>query len=508
MAPISRRQFMKTAAASTLAAKISLSTTSALARYRSHDEFVEQDALGMAQLIKSGEISQREAVEIVIRRIEAIDPIINALSTRTFERALERADMIPKDSTFAGMPILIKDMIDVGGVRRTDGSRLNLTNVPKRNVRYIDGVEEAGFNILGMTNVPEFAQLGLLTNNSAFGATMNPWDLSKSAGGSSGGAASAVASGMVPLAHGTDGGGSNRFPASFQGLFGIKPSRGRMLSGEADGNHGPFKTNQSISRTVRDSAALFDHTEDKSGSLFQPVGMVSGPGKGRLRIGIAFDIEGAVKTEKSVRTALAETAMLLQGLGHEVEEVSYPINAAEFFENFTNAFLRQFGFVAGLAESLSGVSARESGLLDPFTASIIGYGAAITDEQQTVAMQYLQLVAPMFQAVFDKYDLLLSPVAPVASIEAGALKPTDSFNSHTRAFLEDRMGFCAPVNVSGHCAMSVPLYWDPDSGLPIGSMFHAATGDDRLLYELAYELEEARPWKHNWAPYSAKYIPV
>ncbi|WP_417672351.1 amidase [Roseibium sp.] len=507
--PINRRQFLQSSVSAGVIAAGAVSIPKPVdAKPRQLDEFIDHDALGMAQLIKSKEISRTEAVEIVIRRIEALDPIINAITTKTYERALEKAETIPLDSTFAGMPILIKDMIDVGGVRRTDGSRMNLTNVPAKNVKYIDGVESAGMNILGMTNVPEFAQLGIVTNNSAFGVTKNPWDLSKSAGGSSGGAGAAVAAGIVPLAHGTDGGGSNRYPPCFQGLFGVKPSRARMLPGEADGGHGPFKTNQAISRTVRDSAALFNETEDKSGAVFEPVGRVTEPSKRRLKIGYAPDIAGAMQTEPEVRAVQEATVALLEDLGHQVEEIAYPLNSAEFFESFTNAFLRQFGFVAGLAEKISGRSAAQSGLLDPFSASIIGFGASITDDQQAQAMEYLKTVPVAYARTFESFDLILSPVTPVLSIDADALKPTDSFNPYTRKFLEDRMSFGAPVNVSGHCAMSVPLNWAPDTGFPIGSMFQAATGDDRLLYELAFELEAARPWKDKWAPYSAKYIPV
>lgn len=504
---MTRRGFLASVSAAGLAVGLN-SFPQAQARTRAVDEFIDYDALGMAGLIKAKEISRTEAVEIVIRRIEALDPIINAITTKTYDRALEKAETIPLDSTFAGMPILIKDMIDVGGVRRTDGSRLQLTNVPAENVEYIDGVEAAGMNILGMTNVPEFAQMGIITNNSAFGATKNPWDLSKSAGGSSGGSGSAVAAGIVPLAHGTDGGGSNRYPPCFQGLLGMKPSRARMLPGEANGEHGPFKTNQAISRTVRDNAALFNETEEKSGAVFEPIGLVTGPSKRRLRIGYAPDMAGAMKTEPEVRAAQEATVALLQELGHQVEEIIYPLNSEEFFESYTNAFLRQFGFIAGLAEKISGKSAAQSGLLDPFSASIISFGASITDEQQVEAMEYLKTVPVAYVRTFETFDMILSPVTPVLSIEADGLKPTDSFNPYKRKFLEDRMSFGAPVNVSGHCAMSVPLNWDPASGFPIGSMFQAATGNDKMLYELAFELEAARPWKDMWAPYSVKYIPV
>lgn len=471
------------------------------------DEFIDYDALGMAELIKAGQISAREAVEITIRRIEAVEPIVNAVTTRTYERAFEKAETISMDTTFAGVPILIKDMIDVGGVRRTDGSRMMLSNVPAENVPYIDGVEAAGMNIIGMTNVPEFAQLGIITNNSAFGATRNPWDLSISALGSSGGAATAVSSGMVPLAHGTDGGGSNRLPTGAQGLFGVKPSRARMMPGEAGGVHGPFKTNQAISRTVRDSAALFVHTEDPNGP-YPRIGEVTGPSTNRLRIGFALTLDGGKSVHPSVVAAQENTVQLLRDLGHEVVEVAIPTNALEFFENFNGAFLGQFGVVADQARAIAGTNARDSGLLDTFTASLIEYGSNIPAEVQAAGLEYLATVPGLYAEVFSEIDLLLSPCMPFLSIDANALSPDSIVNESVINFLQAGLSYTAPVNVSGHAAMSVPLNWDPETGLPIGSMFQAATGNDRMLYELAFELEEARPWKDRWAPYSCKYIPV
>lgn len=481
---------------------------SAPPRLRQHDELIDFDALGLAGLIKKKEISANELTEVIIRRIEAIEPIINTITTRTFERARKRAPKISSESTFAGVPILIKDMIDVGGVRRTDGSRLWLTNVPEKNVAYIDGVEAAGMNILGMTNVPEFAQLGVVTNNSAFGLSRNPWDLSKSTLGSSGGSAAAVAAGIVPLAHGTDGGGSNRLPSSANGLFGMKPSRERMLSGEADGGHNPFKTNQAISRTVRDSAALFNETEDKSGRKFEPVGLVGGPAKRRLKIGFAANIEGGMKIEAGVRNAMESSAKLLEEMGHEVIEVAMPINSDEFFSNYNGAFLRRFGVFAEMAADLSGVPAERSNLLDPWTVSLIAYGATITEEQEKKGLEYLAQVPAFFETLFEKIDVLMSPVMPVVSVGGNELRPVDRVNDSLLEFLQHRMAFTAPTNVAGIPAMSVPLHWDQHSGLPVGTMFQGALGDDRTLYELAFELELARPWKSKWAPYSAKYIPV
>ncbi len=503
-----RRKVLKGAAAYLLAsAAIPASVQEVNSAPKLHDQFIDYDALGMAELIKNGEISSVEAVELTIRRIEAVEPIVNAISTRTYERALENAGKISKDTTFAGFPILIKDMIDVGGVRRTDGSRMMLTNVPAKNVKYIDGVETAGLNIIGMTNVPEYAQLSLVTNNIAFGLSRNPWDLSKSTLGSSGGAAAAVASGMIPMAHGTDGGGSNRMPACAQGLFGMKPSRARMLSGEADGKHAPFKTNQVISRTVRDSAAIFAETEDPNGP-FKAVGRISGPSTRRLRIGYASSIAGGGTIEPVVVAAQEATAQLLRDLGHEVVEAAIPINTEEFNYNFSGAFLGLFAPLSNRAKSLSGLDAGKSGLLDPFTASLIEFGASIPALRQAEGLKYLATVPDLFSRTFENVDILLSPVMPFVSLDADALTPEMLVNESVLSLLYAGGSFTAPVNVSGHTAMSVPLNWDDQSGMPVGSMFQAKAGNDGLLYELAFELEGARPWKNIWAPYSVKNIPT
>lgn len=241
--------------AAAAAGTASLSSPPVLGRSRKLDEFIDYDALDLAFLIKKGELKPEELIDVVVRRIEALEPVINSITTITIDRARQRAAKINKKGLFAGVPILIKDMIDVGGVRRTGGSRLLLTNIPAKNVAYIDGIERAGLNILGMTNVPEFAQMGIVTNNTAFGLSRNPWDLAKSMFGSSGGSAAAVAAGILPLVHGTDGGGSNRLPASACGMFGMKLSYGRMLSGEADGKHGVSGQSYGTSKLAANGAS-------------------------------------------------------------------------------------------------------------------------------------------------------------------------------------------------------------------------------------------------------------
>ncbi|MDG2333759.1 MAG: amidase [Myxococcota bacterium] len=464
------------------------------------DEFLNRDALGLAELVKGRELSALELTEIVIRRIEASNPELNFMAAPDFDRARLRAPEMSLDTPFAGVPILIKDMIDVGGLLRTDGSRLNFQNIPKVNVPYIDGLEASGLNILGMTNVPEFASL-VLTANEIFGATRNPWNLEYSTFTSSGGAAAAVASGATPLAHGTDGAGSCRLPASATGLLGMKASRFRMRSGEADGSHDRVKTNQTLSRSVRDSAALLDCTEDKSGQIYPPLGRLKGPDKRRLKIGYAADIPGPVPVESDVRAAQEDAAMLLQDLGHEVIEVAHPIRDIQsFFQGYRAFFAEKTREIGPGIRSMTGKGVLESGLLTPWMASFVEAAADFDSGEMAERSAALDSLPEDFDRAFEGIDVLLTPVSPVACPKLDQASPSDLYSHEAFIALMAHLKFTGPINFGGHPAMSVPLGWD--SSLPIGSHFVAGRGEDAVLYALAYELEEARPWADRWAPHS------
>jgi amidase len=225
------------------------------------DQLIGYDAIGLASLVKSGEVSPKELVEATIRRIESLDGKLNAVVTRTFEQALERAGKIGPQGPLAGVPFLLKDNIDVAGVKTSHGSFVYKNNIPASSAPLVKAHEAAGLIILGKTNMPE---LGLIpsTESNMLGACHNSWDLAHSAGGSSGGSAAAVAAGYLPVAHATDGGGSIRIPASCCGLFGLKPSRRRILSVASDQTE--FMADHCVSRSVRDSALLFSLTQNRS----------------------------------------------------------------------------------------------------------------------------------------------------------------------------------------------------------------------------------------------------
>lgn len=466
------------------------------------DELLEYDALGLAELIRAGDVSAREVLEASIARIEALDGQINALTTRNFARAQERVDQISPETVFAGVPTLLKDLVDYGGVRRTSGSLLYLSNVPKASVEYVDAMERAGLSILGMTNTPEFAS-GALTDNLAFGPTHNPWDLGRNAGGSSGGSAAAVAMGYVPLAHGTDGGGSNRIPAACCGILGMKASRYRQRSGEPDGGHYFLRTHQCLSRTVRDSAALLAVTENPRNQANYPaVGLVEGPSKRRLRIAVSSENAFGEEPAPAVKEVLENTMKLCESLGHHVEQVANPISGEALFQAAEGVMLAGMPRILALVESLTGRPAEEAGILTPATVNMGRYGARLPKDAREKGLAYFSQLNADFGQFFRRYDVWLTPTIPVESPHLDHLAHDTSFDL---AFQRNRqlLGYTVVANGIGAPAMSVPLFHSSATGLPVGSHFMAAPGDDRMLYELAFELEASKPWVQRWAPHSA-----
>ncbi|MEO0976510.1 MAG: amidase [Pseudomonadota bacterium] len=470
------------------------------------DELLDQDTLDLAEMIRGKQISRIELLDVIINRIEASNPTLNFMTTRAYDRARERAQLISDDAPFAGVPFLMKDMVDVGGMLRTDGSKLLEKNVPDKNVLYVDAVEEAGLNIIGMTNVPELASY-IMTDNSLYGPTLNPWNLEYSAYTSSGGAAAAVAAGVMSMVHGTDGAGSNRLPPSATGIFGMKPSRGRKLSGEADGGHDLAKTNQAISRTVRENAALFDLTEDKSGGAFKPVGFVQGPSERRLKIGYVANPRTNVPVEPEVLAAQMSTANLLENLGHEVIEVEFPVDEQQMQENYFAFFAGKVGGLKALVEQVSGKPVLESGLLTRLLASNVEYSVDnYTPADIEAGIAYLKSLSEVFANVFAEIDIMLAPISPVVCPKLDEASYDDLWSDEVANFMMGRLRFTAPINPAGIPAMSVPLNWGATSGMPIGSHFIAGAGNEKTLFELAYELEEARPWRTRWAPFSLKFV--
>lgn len=467
------------------------------------EELVDYDAVGLAELVRKKDITAKELLEDVIRRIESKEGAINALTTRTFERALDRIENNDLSGPLAGVPFMFKDMIDCKGILRTDGSTAALHRVPRASPAYMNAIESSGLNIVAVTNVPEFASL-ITTTNLTFGTTRNPWNLERSPGGSSGGTAAAVAAGYVPMAHGTDGGGSLRLPSSHCGLFGLKPSKYRLHSGEMDGGHDLIKHHHVISRSVRDSAAAFAVTEDKNNEPgYESVGLIGGPSSRRLKIGVTAKGLFDISPDRSGAEALERATRLCADLGHKVFEVEPPlVSGAEFFEHYDTIFLARMPPLIQSIEAATGQRFEETTLVSPYTRSFALASSRLKPDSVEKAHAYFRNLEGVMRDYYGRMDVWLTPTSPSTAPAHNAFSPKADFEDYAQQFRE-AMGYTAIMNPIGAPAMSVPLFWT-DDGLPIGIHFSAAPGQDRSLFELAYELEQARPWQHRWAPHSIK----
>jgi amidase len=453
------------------------------------------DAIETARRIRAGEITAVEAVDAAIARAEAQQPVLNFMVNSMFERARDQAKAFdPRAegaSPLAGVPFLVKDLDDVKGVPTRSGSRWTLGNPPATSQdAQIDAFEKAGLIFIGKSATPEYGFLPT-TEPLAFGPTHNPWNLAHSSGGSSGGAAAAVAACIVPLAHATDGGGSIRIPSSCCGLFGLKPSRGRMLASEPNGGVVDISVSHCVSRSVRDSATLFSMTE-KTGkdALLPPVGLVSGPNKRRLRVGVIYNTLGGEAPHPEVRAAVDGAAALLKGLGHKVTPAAWPVGG-----QFAGDFVTLWALgAAELIKSVSQARGRPADErdLEPFTFGLAALLAQLPPSGVPDALARLAADARAYEAWFAKYDVVVSPVLATPPAPLGFVSP-DVPTKDLVPRLLSYVGYTTLHNVAGAASMSLPLHWTAD-GLPVGVQVAARPGGERTLFELAYEVEAAQPW--------------
>lgn len=454
------------------------------------------DATETAALIRRGELTAAEAVERAIGRAEALQPTLNFIVNSDFDRALAKARAGTPSGPFGGVPFLVKDLVDYRGLPTRMGSRA-LRGAPPAATQspHIDAFDRAGLVTIGKSATPEIGFLPT-TEPLATGVTRNPWDLSRSSGGSSGGAAVAVAAGVVPVAHATDGGGSIRIPASNCGLLGLKPSRGRMLGTRGETRVFQVSVQNVLSRSVRDSAALFALAEDAApGARYAPVGLVAGPAKRRLRVGLLVETGLGYSPTPEVLAATDSAAKLVASLGHHVEPAHWPVDGAQFIDDFL------LFWAQGAAEEGQGFrrmtgKAPDVTTFEPFTLGLIELFNRTPRESLPAVAQRLEADALAYDTWFPahQFDVVMSPVLsspPPMLGEYGPSAPFDDLLARLRQFV----GYTPLHNIAGAPAMSVPLYWT-EAGLPVGTMFAARAGQERMLFELAYELEAARPWAH------------
>ena len=462
--------------------------------------------LEQAAAVRAGEVSPTELVRHALGRIEALDPGLGAFLTVTPERALAEAtraeELLRRGGELPpllGVPTAIKDLNNTAGVRTTFGSRVTADFVPELDDAVVTKLAAAGTISVGKTNTPEFG-FPCYTDNELVGPARCPWDPTRSAGGSSGGAAVAVAAGMVPFAQGSDGGGSIRIPAGINGLFGIKPSRGRVSNAPFGGDVTGLGTNGPIARTVRDAAALLDAMSgpvlgDPSWAPPLPpgetfLGWADRP-PGRLRIGRWLQSPMPdVALEPEVATAFEDAAGLLIALGHEVEDVRPGLLGADVLPAFERVW--------ALSGTTLPVPADRVGELRPLTRELRARGMALTAQAAMEAMLALRLFSRRFLQATARFDVLLAPVTTMTP------RPLEWFtgDGDGAADFERQKryaAFTALFNVTGQPAVSVPLHWTA-GGLPIGTMLVGRPADDAALVALSAQLEEARPWAGRHPP--------
>jgi amidase len=457
------------------------------------DDLAFLPATEQARLVREREVTAVELVEAYLERIERLDPELNAYVTVCAEEALAAARE-PPAGPFSGVPLPIKDLTETAGIRTTFSHRGLADHVPEQDAEIVRRLRRAGFVILGKTNTPEFGTTGF-TESMLNGVCRNPWDPSRTPGGSSGGAAAAVAAGLAPIGHGSDGAGSIRIPASCCGLFGIKPTRGRISPAPKADLFG-FSTNAPVTHTVADAAAFLDAVSGpEPGDQYiapppaRPFAAEVGEPPGRLRIGLALEPPLPVPVDPACAAAAEDAGALLAELGHEVEQVTPPWRSDD---------LGAIHLVVW--QTVPTIYPADPDLLEPMNAAFAARSAETSSVAYLGAVARLQLFGRTFASFCAGYDLVLTPTLALPPVPVGwALEPADPWEQFER--LLEFTPFTPAVNVAGLPAASVPLSWT-DGGLPIGVQLIAASGGEPLLLRVAAQLEEVRPWAGRKPPLS------
>jgi len=490
------------------------------------DEYVRHDALGLAERVRSGEVTAGELLDLALACTERLDPELNAV-VHLMEEDARAAAAAPPKGPFAGVPFLAKDLLSqYAGHPTTAASRLLAGLEADHDTELVRRVKAAGLVVFGKTNLPEWG-LVPTTESELFGPCRNPWDTKRTPGGSSGGSAAAVAARIVPMAGGGDGGGSIRIPASCCGVFGMKPTRGRTPTGP---DHGLLwrgaVVEHVLTRSVRDSAAMLDATHGPDAGAPFEIPPPAGPyldevDREPCRLRIAWTARPTLPAEvhPDCVAAVQDAASLLADLGHEVEEAAPEVDGAAFARAFLIMVAAELGADLDEVERLSGRRARRDSVEAP-TWALGLLSKAFTAREYATALRTLDRAGREVGPLFERHDLLLTPTLSSPPPELGALGPSP-VERRILALLglfgsgrlvkgaglldqaaKDAFAFIpwTPVfNVTGHPAMSVPLWWNA-SGLPVGVHLVGRFGAEDVLFRLAGQLERARPWKDRMPP--------
>ncbi|WP_120966839.1 amidase [Comamonas sp. lk] len=513
-----RRIFLKTAAAATAAAALPIAASHAKSLAGS-SAAAPVDAVATALQLRKGDITPLEALDAAIARVQAL-PKLNAVVIRDYDQARAKAKTdsglsreararATEHAPLWGMPFLLKDLgVSMAGTVTSNGCAFFKDAVAERDSTLVQRYKAAGLNIFGKTAAPEFG-MTTTTESRLYGVTPNPWNTKHTTGGSSGGSAAVVAAGILPVAHASDGGGSIRIPAAHCGLFGLKPSRGRVPAGPdaLDGAVG-LSVHHVISRSVRDSALLLDLTAGpEAGSRVRPPSNAQGSylqaltrPERKLRIAIWRKNYFGVPVHADCLAAVDKAAKLCEAMGHVLEEKMPELPVAEIFGGMGP------GMSAGLLNAIEnrekqlGRAVREDEM-EPLDWAMLQVAKKASALELYRARAGFDKAGQLLDAFLSQYDLILTPTTAVPAQLLGVLRLDLPYESYAAEAMKSS-AFTSLFNISGHPAMSVPLHWTAEQ-IPVGSHFVAPFGGEARLLSLAAQLEQAMPWAHRFPDLSA-----
>ena len=468
-------------------------------------ETANLDATALGDLVSRKEVTSAELVDAAIDRLEAVNGDLNAVITPMYESAREQAAALVPAGPFPGVPFLVKDFLaEVKGVRFTEGSYFLGEHVPAADSEIIRRFRDAGLVFIGKTNTPEFA-IGVTTEPQRFGPTHNPWDLSRTPGGSSGGAAAAVSARVVPMAHGNDAGGSIRIPASCCGLVGLKPSRGRVSLGPLYGDlFGGIIAELGLTRSVRDTARLLDavagpmtgepYIAPPASDSYENV--IARPPQ-TLKVGFSAVTPLGDPLDPECEKAVRDAAALCADLGHHVEEQAPEYDAFNLWAHLTTMLASGTAWAQADWSRRLDQSLRPE-LFEPFVWAFGERGRALSAPDYLMAVQDLQAEVRKFSSFFESFDLWLTPTLGQKPVQLGSLS-YDGDPIELRRRSAKFSPFTYIGNATGQPGISLPLHWTPDN-LPVGVHFLARQGEEQTLLALAAQLEQAKPWQDRLPP--------
>ncbi len=466
-------------------------------------EYAQYDGLGLADLIRRREVKSTELVELALTAIEQMNPDLNAVIGFIIQQSDQVDENDLPDGPFRGVPFLIKDLVvHAAGVPTDSGCRLFENSIFPHDTELMARFKKAGLVTIGRTNTPELG-FNISTEPLLHGPSRNPWDTSKSTGGSSGGSSAAVAARTVPWAHATDGGGSIRIPASCCGLVGLKPTRGRTSLGPDFGEVvlGGMGIEHAVTRTVRDSAAILDAVHGPGAGDPYIIAPPAGPyleevstSPGDLKIAFTTTGWNGAESDPACVKAVEETARLLESLGHTVIEAAPKVDLDAMVDACTPAWCAWLAQAAEGARSLGRNPSEEN--LEATTWACYQFGLDVSGIDLVNTMAVFNQINRSVGTFMRDYDVLLSPTLPGPPVELGFYNANDS-SLDAKGWMDKLFKgyaqFSLLFNVTGQPAISLPLH-QTDTGLPIGVHFAGRFGDEATLFRLAGQLEQASPW--------------